>query len=128
METALEAQAADDVEAVELDQPPAHIGQIPTGRRRRSTHPALRIQGTPPLEDPGDGADGRDRTAAFDHGLELAADCRRSVLAEDALLAEDPPDVEDPILEFGRRPADPPWDRRSIRPIDPLERLVNGSP
>jgi hypothetical protein len=114
MDAAFEPQAADDVEAVELDQPPAEVGQVPAGRRRRPADAPRGIERTAPLEDPGDRPKRRDRLGGIDPLLELMPDRGRAVLAEDALSAEPPPDVEDPVLDVDPGPADPEGDRWQV--------------
>lgn len=126
-DAALELQPRDDVEAVELDEPLPDVGQVPTGCRRRPPDAALRIEGPSTLEDAGDRPDRR-RPLGIESSLQLATDRQGSVLAEDALFAQLAPDLEDEILDLGSRSADAGRDRRSIPPVDLVERPVGGTP
>ena len=124
---ALQAKAVDDVEAVELGRMLADVRQIPARGGCRPPDPPPRVQGAAPLQDPGDGADRRERTGPIKTGLQLAPDRDRAVVAQDALLAEHPPDVEDEIFKLDGRSLDPSRTRRPVTPLDLFEHPVTGA-
>lgn len=94
-------------------------------RACRSLEPPLRRLVGQLAEDPGDRPNRRQacvRLAAF----ELPPDGSRAELAEDALVAERPADVEDQVLEVAVRSPDPEGDRWPIGPRDVVERVISG--
>lgn len=125
LEAAAQAQPGDDVEAVELELPAPDLGDVPARRWSRPTDPPGGIERTPSLEDPGDRPDGGERTTEVRLALERSTDGHGAVLAEDALFAEHPAQVDDPVFDIGAGPLNAPGDRRLGAPVDLLEGAVS---
>jgi hypothetical protein len=121
---ALDVQAVDDIEAVELDLPGGDIGEVPAPWRRRSPDAAVDIEGTPPLEDPVDRPRRRDAPGQIRSDEQLAPDRLRAVFAERARVLELLAQRQDQRLEVRWGPGDVARDRRAVGPVDPLKRRV----
>jgi hypothetical protein len=122
LRTAPNDQALDDIDAVEFPTAAGHLGQIPARRRGRPPEPM------PPVEHastPEDAVDGPLRGQRFDAaGPEGIADRLGPEETQVALGLQSAAHFEDQVFEGGGGPLGGMGDRRTIRPIDPVEALA----
>ena len=130
---ALDDESLDEVKAVHFGLPVGQLGQMPSLGRRGPADAALTIEDAPAMENPSDGANGRDRIAvqAAWELAQLAMDGRGSVLAERRFVVQSFADAEDKVF-------DPLWRTAGsatpaawpIGPIDAIQAfpLCSGNP
>ena len=125
LDAALQGQALDAVEAVQLGPAAGELGQVPAPWRGRAAHTAVAVQRAAAREDQADGAQGRRVGPAA--GQPLPVDGRRTDLAQVAvaqLLAE----LHVAVLAGGVGAVDRAGQAaRAVGPIDAVEALATGA-
>jgi hypothetical protein len=116
VDSTLDDQAFDNIEAIEFTAPLGHLRQIPTGWRRWMTSSMLTIQSPAPRQDAPNGSYGRKLRPTS--GNQVSLDCLSPIFTQDASVLEFSAYSNNQVLNASLGALDTMRPVRAILPVD----------